>query len=51
MRLAGDNFWLVCIIVILIVGGAVGGGVGGVLASKKSKYVARFFSLNTLRKI
>lgn len=33
------SFWLVCVIVILVVGGGVGGGIGGWLASRKSEYV------------
>ena len=35
--LRATSFWLVCVIVILIVGGGVGGGIGGWLVSKKSE--------------
>ncbi|RAO70390.1 uncharacterized protein BHQ10_006402 [Talaromyces amestolkiae] len=36
--LRATSFWLVCVIVILIVGGGVGGGIGGWLASRKLDY-------------
>lgn len=39
------SFWLICVIVILIVGGGVGGGIGGWLASKKLEYVRNCFTL------
>lgn len=44
--LRATSFWLVCVIVILIVGGGVGGGIGGWLASKKAEYVMKHFILN-----
>lgn len=40
------TFCLVCVIAILIVGGATGGGVGGWLASKKSEYVIGYLILD-----
>lgn len=46
--LRATSFWLICVIVILIVGGGVGGGIGGWLASKKSEYVINCFILNVL---
>lgn len=41
--LRATSFWLVCVIVILIVGGGVGGGIGGWLASRKLEYVTKSF--------
>lgn len=37
------SFWLVCVIVILVVGGGVGGGIGGWLGSRKLEYAIKSF--------